>query len=175
MLVKIIKELFYIIISIFDPIMTLFDDIFNFKNLYKKIILSLNLNNEKINNIGFSLYYLIIIMLLMFLCYPIIIDGIIYSLNKIILFLISILTLIIVCAFIVVLSINFKTKLSKYFFYGLSLILIPLFFLYWIASIERHDINLYYLSADQWINIFEIFTSYFSACFIALVLGYRKR
>jgi len=174
-LIKCIEVLKYSTFSVLDPILELIVELSKVQaTFYKKLKSDLKLNEKKIRKLSFILYYLFILLIIVFFSYSIVFQGIVYPLSKLSLFLISIGTLLLCVAFVLILSSEFKRRIEKYISYAVFLVIVPLFFINWIATIENHIIYLDKLSASEWISIFEIFTTYFSACFIALVLGYKS-
>ena len=168
-------DVIYILISLFEPLTDTINEIFGILVDFSEVKNFFNLDSKKIDYLKLFLYYFLMALFLFFMSYPIIIDGVIYAINKNVLFLISFGMFFIIIAFVILLGNNIKKKIIKYFLYGLMLLFVPVVFIYWIAAIEQQTIHLYQLNSDQWINIFEIFTTYFSACFIGLVLGYKQK
>ena len=171
---KIVKGISYIIISLLEPVVKLINTTFDLEISFSKWIKNLMLDKKKVLSIEFVLYYFLIVLIIISFSYPALFYGVLIPFNKISLFFISFGTILIISAFIIILGVYFKIRIIKYLFYGLILILVPLIFIQWIVCIENHPVFLKDLSTNQWIQIFEIFTTYFSACFIALVLGYKK-
>lgn len=175
LLINTFTDVIYILISLFEPLTDTINEIFGILVDFSEVKNFFNLDSKKIDDLKLFLYYFLMALFLFFMSYPIIIDGVIYAINKNVLFLISFGMFFIIIAFIILLGNNIKKKIIKYFLYGLMLLFVPVVFIYWIAAIEQQTIHLYQLNSDQWIHIFEIFTTYFSACFIALVLGYKQK
>ena len=152
-------DVIYILISLFEPLTDTINEIFGILVDFSEVKNFFNLDSKKIDYLKLFLYYFLMALFLFFMSYPIIIDGVIYAINKNVLFLISFGMFFIIIAFVILLGNNIKKKIIKYFLYGLMLLFVPVVFIYWIAAIEQQTIHLYQLNPQiLWIFIIHSFS-----------------
>lgn len=77
--------------------------------------------------------------------------------------------------FVIFLNNRFKSRNFNFIIYFQLLFLLPLGVVYWIASIEGHNIYLKDLNSDQWISLFNTIIIYFSGCLIGIITLYKNK